>query len=213
VYLPLTPSSISSTVLSLCFWVCLLVSCFLFFLSFLPSFLSFFLSSFIIQLFIWFLGIFFFETGFVCIALAVLQLSLDEAGLQLERSACFCLLRAGIKSMHHHCLPLTIFFKIFFMYMSTLYPSSDTPREGIRFHYRWLWATMWLLGIELRTSGRAVSALNLWAISPALLLLFLKLFFLQYKLVMLFPLPTPPRSSLPPYPTNFLFCLFPECWN
>jgi hypothetical protein len=26
---------------------------------------------------------------------------------------------------------------------------------------------MWLLGIELRTSGRAVSALNLWAISPA----------------------------------------------
>ena len=29
------------------------------------------------------------------------------------------------------------------------------------------WATMWLLGIELRTSGRAVSALSLWAISPA----------------------------------------------
>jgi hypothetical protein len=28
---------------------------------------------------------------------------------------------------------------------------------------------MWLLGIELRTSGRAVSALNHWAISPALL--------------------------------------------
>jgi hypothetical protein len=34
-------------------------------------------------------------------------------------------------------------------------------------HYRWLWATMWLLGIELRTSGRAVSVLNHWAISPA----------------------------------------------
>jgi hypothetical protein len=34
-------------------------------------------------------------------------------------------------------------------------------------HYRWLWATMWLLGIELRTSGRATSALNCWAISPA----------------------------------------------
>jgi hypothetical protein len=27
-------------------------------------------------------------------------------------------------------------------------------------HYRWLLATMWLLGIELSTSGRAVSALN-----------------------------------------------------
>ena len=26
---------------------------------------------------------------------------------------------------------------------------------------------MWLLGIELGTSGRAASALNLWAISPA----------------------------------------------
>jgi hypothetical protein len=25
--------------------------------------------------------------------------------------------------------------------------------EGIRFYYRWLWATMWFLGIELRTSA------------------------------------------------------------
>jgi hypothetical protein len=38
--------------------------------------------------------------------------------------------------------------------------SSDTPEEGIGSHYRWLRATMWLLGIELRTSGGAVSALN-----------------------------------------------------
>jgi hypothetical protein len=30
-----------------------------------------------------------------------------------------------------------------------------------------LWATMWLLGFELRTSKRAVSAPNRWAISPA----------------------------------------------
>jgi hypothetical protein len=29
-----------------------------------------------------------------------------------------------------------------------------------------LWATKWLLGIDLRTSGRAVRALNHWAISP-----------------------------------------------
>jgi hypothetical protein len=34
-------------------------------------------------------------------------------------------------------------------------------RRDIRSYYRWLWVTMWLLGIELRTSGRAVSALNL----------------------------------------------------
>jgi hypothetical protein len=35
-------------------------------------------------------------------------------------------------------------------------------------HYRWLWATMWLLGTELRTSERAVRAPDHWAISPAL---------------------------------------------
>ena len=48
--------------------------------------------------------------------------------------------------------------------MSTLSLPSDTPEEGIDSHYRWLWATVWLLGIELRTSGRAVSALNSWII-------------------------------------------------
>jgi hypothetical protein len=58
------------------------------------------------------------------------------------------------------------------MYVSTLSLSSDTPEEGIRSHYRWLWATMWLLGIELRMSGRAVSAFNLWAISPAPVVVF-----------------------------------------
>ena len=56
---------------------------------------------------------------------------------------------------------------IYFLYMSTLSLSSVTPEEGIGSHYRWLWATMWLLRIELRTSGRAASALNCWAISPA----------------------------------------------
>jgi hypothetical protein len=45
--------------------------------------------------------------------------------------------------------------------------SSDTPEEGIRSHHKWLWATVWLLGTALRTSGRAASALNHWAISPA----------------------------------------------
>jgi hypothetical protein len=43
-----------------------------------------------------------------------------------------------------------------------------TPEESTRSHFRCLWATMWLLEIELRASGKAVSALNLWAISPAL---------------------------------------------
>jgi hypothetical protein len=55
------------------------------------------------------------------------------------------------------------------MYVNILLLSSDTPEEGIRSHYRWLWATMSLLGIELRTSEVVVSALNCWAIFPALL--------------------------------------------
>jgi hypothetical protein len=36
---------------------------------------------------------------------------------------------------------------IYFIYMSTSQLSSDKPEEGIRSHYRWLWATMWLLRI------------------------------------------------------------------
>jgi hypothetical protein len=43
--------------------------------------------------------------------------------------------------------------------------SSDTPEEGIRSHYRWLSATMWLLGIEFKNSERTTSALNSRAIS------------------------------------------------
>ena len=34
--------------------------------------------------------------------------------------------------------------------------TSDTPEEGIRSHCGWLWATMWLLGFELWTVGKAV---------------------------------------------------------
>jgi hypothetical protein len=36
-----------------------------------------------------------------------------------------------------------------------------------RSHYRCFWATIWLLGFELRTYERAVSALTCWAILPA----------------------------------------------
>ena len=55
------------------------------------------------------------------------------------------------------------FFKdlfIYFMYVSTLSLSLETREKDIRSLYRWLLATMWLLGIEVRTSGRAVSAPN-----------------------------------------------------
>jgi hypothetical protein len=39
---------------------------------------------------------------------------------------------------------------IYLLYVSTLKLFSDTLEEGIRSHYGWLWATMWLLGFELR---------------------------------------------------------------
>lgn len=50
--------------------------------------------------------------------------------------------------------------------MSTPSLSSDTP-EVIWSHNKWLWATVPLLGIKLRTSVRPVTALNWWALSPA----------------------------------------------
>jgi hypothetical protein len=69
-------------------------------------------------------------------------------------------------SSYYFCFDLNyflFFFKVFFlrilfiyfMWMITLSISSDTSEKGIRSHYRWLWATMWLLIIELRTSGRS----------------------------------------------------------
>ena len=83
--------------------------------------------------------------------------------------------------MHHHCLAMANFLNnnnndnniviiiiiiiiILKIYLSCIQCSACMyacrPEEGIRTHYRWLGATMWLLEIELRTSGRAVSALN-----------------------------------------------------
>ena len=43
-------------------------------------------------------------------------------------------------------------------------------RKGHQISIWMVWATMWLLGFELRTFGRAVSALNHWDISPAFLI-------------------------------------------
>jgi hypothetical protein len=60
--------------------------------------------------------------------------------------------------------------KQLFIYLLINYVYNVLPaqtEEGTRSHYRWLWTTLWLLGFELRTSGRAASALKLWAITPA----------------------------------------------
>jgi hypothetical protein len=47
-------------------------------------------------------------------------------------------------------------FKIYFSTLDILFLSSHTPEKDIWSHYRWLWANMSMLGIELRTSGRVV---------------------------------------------------------
>jgi hypothetical protein len=62
---------------------------------------------------------------------------------------------------------LCIFFKIY------LFIICKYTVAVFRYSWRgsqlslWLWVTMWLLGFELRTLGRAVGALYHWAISPA----------------------------------------------
>ena len=50
---------------------------------------------------------------------------------------------------------LALFKKMIFLKKLCIECSACMPEEGTRSHYRWLWATMWLPGIELRTSGRA----------------------------------------------------------
>lgn len=79
------------------------------------------------------------------------------------------------------------------VYMSALYACMTLHQKRIRSRCRWLWATMWLLGLELRSSGRAACTLNHWAISPAPvgLLLSLKHFIVmalyQIHLLKIFP--------------------------
>jgi hypothetical protein len=57
--------------------------------------------------------------------------------------------------------PHLILFIYYYLDEYTVAVFRHTPEESIRSHYRWLCATMWLLGIELRTSGKVASALSL----------------------------------------------------
>ena len=45
-----------------------------------------------------------------------------------------------------------------------IHTSTCLKRASVPPIDRWLWATMWLLGTELKTSGRAASACNRWVI-------------------------------------------------
>jgi hypothetical protein len=56
---------------------------------------------------------FFSETGFLCITLALSWNSLCRPGWpRTQKSACLCLLSAGIKGVHHHRLVYSIFMSV-----------------------------------------------------------------------------------------------------
>ena len=72
-----------------------------------------------------------------------------------------CYLNSGF------CGKLWVFFLKICMYECSICMYVYMSEEDVRSHYRWLWATMWFLGIELRTSGRAVSPqLPVWVLLP-----------------------------------------------
>ena len=63
----------------------------------------------------------FFETGFLCISMAFLELALlNRLALNSQKSFCLCLQSAGIKGVCHHCLAgdnvFFVFFKDLFIY-------------------------------------------------------------------------------------------------
>jgi hypothetical protein len=76
----------------------------------------------------------------------------------------------------HSLSPCLLWPKDLLLYIDTV-ADFRPSEEGDRSHYRWLWATTWLLGFELRTFRRAVSALTHWASLPVPSFFF---FFLNY---------------------------------
>jgi hypothetical protein len=50
------------------------------------------------------------------------------------------------------------------------YKSRRGHQIAWNWNYRWLWVTLWVLGMKLRSSRTTVSSLNCWAVSPALLI-------------------------------------------
>jgi hypothetical protein len=96
-------------------------------------------------------------------------------GMALLEEVCHCGPENNLESVFslHNLSPRICLFVCLFVCFNvdecSIYMYTCVPKEGIRFHYRWLWVTMWLLKIELRTPRRTTSALNCWAVSPALL--------------------------------------------
>lgn len=88
----------------------------------------------------------------------------DCTGWSVERKSRCTLVLLTLVTIHY----LFIYFKDLFIYFVYIQCSvcmfGFKPEEGIGY-YRWLWTAMWLLGIEVRASGRTVSVPNNWVIS------------------------------------------------
>ena len=124
-----------------------------------------------------FILFYFAETVFLCAALAVLELILQTMQVETQRSACLYLLSAGIKGLCHHCQARFIYF----YFLCILPPGTSTPgacsswrdqkRAWDSLALEWqvvVSHSLWLLGIEDRSSSRAASTLNYKVISPGL---------------------------------------------
>jgi hypothetical protein len=81
---------------------------------------------------------------------------------QTQKSIRLCLPSSGIKGVRHYH-PASWFFFFFFFFKIYLFILCKYTvavfrhsRRGSQISYGWLWATMWLLGFELLTFGRAV---------------------------------------------------------
>ena len=109
----------------------------------------------------------------------------------------------------------TIFLKKIFIYLLciqySVYLYACKTEEGSRPHYRWLWASMLLVGIELKTFGGTGNALKHWAISPALITTIFKL----VKVCVILYLDNDSFVFLPNYTLGYLqFCFkFYTLWH
>jgi hypothetical protein len=81
----------------------------------------------------------------------------------------FCAGTYALMSSELYKSLLFVFLRFIFYYYIQVHCSylQTHQKRASGSHYGWLWATMWLLGFELRTFRKAVSALTHWAISPA----------------------------------------------
>ena len=73
----------------------------------------------------------FFETGFLCVVLAVLELTCRPGWPQTQKFACFCLPSAGIKGVRHH-RPVK---GLFLHHSFDVYHTGETTSEQSSSHH------------------------------------------------------------------------------